>query len=272
MGSHKMACLGCLLVLSGCANGAARELGGTGVDPILGANTTGGMNGMNTGAPMNGNAGATGGDNTGGTGAGETTGNGMNDADGGDSGGSTGADSTTNANGEPDSSFPPPSPSGLIFSEVMATPDKGTGNEWLELFNSGDESIDLQGCELSTGEAMLSGHALDAALTIAPGAYLLLGRDDLETESGVKPDYVYDGVYLSADETVTIACNGQIVSQVRYADAESATSLQLDARYVAAGKSDVQGTWCNGSDAFPISDNLGTPKAANRDCAGVPAP
>ncbi len=256
MGSQKIAWLGCLLSLGGCANGAARELGGRDVDPILGANATGGTNSTDTGTGT----------------AGANTGDDLPDQDGGDSGGSTGPDAASNANGEPDSSFPPPPPSGVIITEVMARPDMGSSNEWIELFNGGDQSLELQDCELFDGETLRSGATIDAALSIAPGAYLLLGRDHVEAESGVKPDYVYSGVYLSPDETVTLKCNGQIVTQIRYENAESATSLQLDARYVAAGRTDVLSAWCNGTAALKAGANLGTPKAANHDCPGVAAP
>ena len=269
MGSHKIAWLGCMIALSGCANNAARDLASTDPDSIFGqkpdagtmAATTGGNgNGETTGA-----ASAT-------TGAG-TEADGGAGTDGGASSNTTGSETNTTGGSEPDAgTVIPPAPTGVIISEVMARPDKGSGNEWLELFNAGTASVNLKGCTLATGADQNNDTAIDADLTIAPGAYVLLGRDQLAEESGVTPDYVYSGIYLSPDETVTVSCNGQIVTQVSYEGAEVAASLQLDARYVLAGETDVSSAWCDGSDALPASSNLGTPKAANRNCAGVPAP
>ena len=265
MRSYKMVGLGCVLVLAGCANNTDLASPGapfTTPKPDAGAaNNSGGSQGvgMTSGASS---GGATD-DDDGGTMAGTSGGSA--------SGGSESAGASTGPTADAGTTRPP-APSGVIISEVMARPSSGSDNEWIEIFNAGDKSLELQGCALATGVDAKGETVIDATLSIAPGAYVLFGRDGVQTESGVKPDYVYAGLYLSPDETVTLSCNGQIVSQVSYMGAESESSLQLDARYAKSGKTGLQSAWCNGSDALPLSTNLGTPKAANRDCPGAPAP
>lgn len=258
MRGHRIVGLACLGLLSSCANNSALDLAGTD-DPAIST-------------PQPDAGGSSGGSNTGGGNAGSSNGAGTN-------GGEPPAPADGGSNG--DASIPPsdaddgglvtPVASKLVFSEIMARPSGGSGNEWLELYNAGDTAISLSGCTLATGERGLGGTELTGSLTIAPQAYLLLGRDDVEAESGAKPDYVYDGVYLSPDETVSLSCAGQVVAKVVYEGAPSAASLQLDQRYVLLGKVDPA-AFCAGTDALPLSDNLGTPKAGNHDCADVPPP
>ena len=255
MRSTRMICCSCVLVLSGCANGAAEQLDDRTRAPVTtkpdaGASNSGGTTGMTGAIDTDDDGGATsgGGTNNGGTSGGTTTG--------------------TGDGGPP----PPAQPTGVLITEVMARPSAGSDNEWIEVFNGGTTALALMGCALATGTDASDETLIDAALSIAPGAYFLFGRDGVQSQSGVKPDYVYDGIYLSPDETVTLSCNGQIVSQISYAGAQIAASLQLDARYVKAGKLDVPAAWCDGKDALPLSSNLGTPKAANRECPLAPAP
>lgn len=258
MRSYKMLGLACACALSGCANNAATDLDLRGRPPS---------------SPADAGANA----NTGGT----QGGSGQSGASGADANGSTADASTAGGNmdgggssaGQPeDDASVVPVAMGIIISEVMARPSSGSDNEWIEIFNGGSDSVDLNGCALATGEDASDEILIDAALSIAKGAYLLFGRDGVEAQSGVKPDYVYDGLYLSPDETITLSCAGQILSQVSYVGAERAASLQLDARYVTAGETDVEAAWCDGTDALPLSSNKGTPKADNRDCANAPAP
>jgi len=250
MGGHMIVGFGCFCLLLGCANNAARELGGTDNATIAPS--------VDAGREPNG------GGNPG-------PGNGSEMTAPEDPGSDAGVGPSDASSAQGDGSVVTPTASKLVFSEMMARPSGGSSNEWLELYNAGDTSVSLTGCALATGERALGGTEIAGSLSIAPKAYLLLGRDGVEEKSGVKPDYVYDGVYLSPDEIVSLTCAGRIVARVSYQGAGTATSLQLDQRYVIASKADAN-AFCAGTDTLPLGDNLGTPKAANRDCAGVPSP
>lgn len=258
MRSYKLFALACACLFSACANNAATDLSLRGRPPTSAAD--GGADG-NTGGTQGGagQSGATGADANGSSSGTSTAGGNM------DGGGSSAGEPEEDAGVVPIAT-------GIIISEVMARPSSGSDNEWIEIWNGGSDSVDLDGCALATGDDASDEILIDGTLSLAQGAYLLFGRDGVEAESGVKPDYVYDGLYLSPEETITLSCAGQILSQVRYMGAESGASLQLDARYVTLGKTDVEAAWCDGTDALPLSSNKGTPKAGNRDCANAPAP
>lgn len=62
---------------------------------------------------------------------------------------------------------------GLIINEVMAAPD-GTEPEWVEVYNSSDRTIDVDGWSIGDASAVVM---LDERLLIPPDAYLLIATD-----------------------------------------------------------------------------------------------
>lgn len=85
--------------------------------------------------------------------------------------------------------------SDLLISEIMADPTAVTDSngEWFELFNPGNEAVNLDGITLhddGSNSVLLSG----SGLSIASGSYFVLARNgDSLSNGGFSADYVYGG-------------------------------------------------------------------------------
>ena len=119
---------------------------------------------------------------------------------------------------------PPPDPTGplTVISEVMANPIVESTEEFVEIVNTGDETVDLEGCFLSDGDSTDTVHAFNGGPTLlAPGDYavildaqypaqgpyeipaaaLLLTTDDLSIGSGLANN---DPITLLESDGVTV--------------------------------------------------------------------
>ena len=109
----------------------------------------------------------------------------------------------------------------VYISEVLANPDAvaDSDGEWIEVHNAGDTAVNLRGwilADLGTDE-----HVIGADVIIAPGAYVVLGRNaDRALNGGVTLAYVYSGVSLanSDDEVLLLAPNGEEADRVVWGD------------------------------------------------------
>jgi len=105
----------------------------------------------------------------------------------------------------------------LLITEFMADPQAVNDNngEWLELYNPTGDVVNLRGWTLA--DLGSDYHAIGTDLMIAPGAYLVLGRNaEITSNGGVPVGYVYAGIALanSADELLLIAPDGTEVDRV----------------------------------------------------------
>jgi hypothetical protein len=90
----------------------------------------------------------------------------------------------------------------LVINEVLVNPlnpTLDTNAEWFELYNAGSLPVDLQGLVIADSAA--SGrrpyHFIASSVTVAPGAYVVLGNSTNTTVNGGVPvDYAY-GAALS---------------------------------------------------------------------------
>lgn len=76
----------------------------------------------------------------------------------------------------PNEAFPPPPPAGLLLSEVfydVAGTDDGW--EWIELYNSGTQTIDLAAFSLGWGGTSYAGSTAQLSGTIDPGEVFVVG-------------------------------------------------------------------------------------------------
>jgi hypothetical protein len=86
----------------------------------------------------------------------------------------------------------------LIITEVMANPDDEDSGEFIEIYNAGDDTVDLDGLSLSDGDTTDTTEAYDGGVTeLAPGGYALI----LDVEYA--GEYSIDGatVLLTTDDT-----------------------------------------------------------------------
>ena len=100
----------------------------------------------------------------------------------------------------------------VMISEVMASNDRslededGDSPDWIELFNAGDESVDLEGFSLTDDQASPSKWQIPSGVVLEPDAFLVLfasGKDrthadgELHTNFTIDADAPYVGLYDS---------------------------------------------------------------------------
>jgi len=154
----------------------------------------------------------------------------------------------------------------VIFSEVMKNPGvlSDADGEWLELSNTGTQSLSLLGCELSRDG---SGITLAAPLSVEPGASVTLASSDAP---GFTPDYVWTSLTLpnSGSFTLTLSCDGNVIDSVLIDPTLSpnapGASLSLSSSAFSAEDNDEPSAWCDAVDAY--NGDLGTPGQPNPPC------
>ncbi len=105
----------------------------------------------------------------------------------------------------------------VVINELMYHPDSILGDEeFIELYNPGDQPIDLEGwCFDGVQFCFSGGHQ------IPPGEYLVLASDAeaFEAAYGFPPDFTYVGKLDNGGETLTLSDAEQtIVDQVAFTD------------------------------------------------------
>ncbi len=99
----------------------------------------------------------------------------------------------------------------VVINEIAYRGTEKSGNdEWMELFNPGQEVVDFAGWKLLLGEKEIKLKG-----SIAPQSYFLLERTDDQTLPEIKADQIYTGS-LSDDGVVLKLLNaqGEVVDQV----------------------------------------------------------
>lgn len=110
----------------------------------------------------------------------------------------------------------------LVINEFMASNDEtaadqdGEFDDWVELYNKGTESIDVEGYFLSDDPTDLTKWAFPTSTIIEPGGYLIVWADDDEEQSGLHCNFK-----LSAAAESVILVNPldtTILDEVTYID------------------------------------------------------
>lgn len=112
--------------------------------------------------------------------------------------------------------------SAIVINEFMPDPSAvaDADGEWLELYNTTGDAIDLSGWELK--DANGDSHTISGPLSIATGGYLVLCRNDESSDNGGVPcDYEYADFILANDDDEIILKNdlGDEVDRVEYTGA-----------------------------------------------------
>jgi uncharacterized repeat protein (TIGR01451 family) len=160
----------------------------------------------------------------------------------------------------------------VVINEVawMGTAASGT-DEWIELYNTTDQDIDLSGWTLASSDGTPTVHL--GGTVLAHGHYLLERTDD-DTISDIPADQIYTGDLLLGGETLTLTNGGGAV--VDTANAENAGAWPAGSNNpdhtmerIDATAPDTDDNWCTNDGAIrtgldaggnPIN---GTPKARN---------
>jgi len=158
---------------------------------------------------------------------------------------------------------------GLVINEIMNNPVNVTDSygEWLEVFNTGAETIDLNGVILMDGG---SDHHLitqPGGLLLESGGFLVLGmNDNIAENGGVNVDYVYSNYSLGNgwDEIIFQHPNGAILDEVWYDNGASFPDPTGESMMLIDPSSDnsLGANWTTSTVPFGDGD-FGTPGSSN---------
>jgi hypothetical protein len=139
--------------------------------------------------------------------------------------------------------------------------------EWIELYNWGTASIDIEGWKLF-GNSAGDTARITSSVVIAPGAYVVLGiNGDPTANGGVTVDFVYRSGYslnnstTTGDVVILRDAAGATVDSVVYVSPPIGASMAL--RDASADNTDAKGpNWVISTTPYNASDE-GTPRAQN---------
>ena len=158
----------------------------------------------------------------------------------------------------------------LVINEIIQNPDAvyDSAGEWLELFNTTDTDIDIDGWTIEDDDD--DSHVINngGPLYVPAGGYLVLGNNaDSGTNGGVTVAYSYGGALAlgnSADEVVLLDASLEEIDRVEYDGGTNwpdptGASMSLE---MPGLDNNVGANWCTATTAFGDGD-LGTPGAEN---------
>lgn len=159
----------------------------------------------------------------------------------------------------------------IAITEFMANPKavSDTDGEWLELFNTTGQAIDLNGWTLKDNDT--DAHVISSPLVIPPKGYVIIGRTmDKAKNGGVNVIYAYQQFYLanSDDEVFLKNTSGKIIDSFTYSKSKGFTVPEggsLSVKSPGADKNKAS-SWCSENNPWPGSKgDRGTP-GSNPGC------
>ena len=173
---------------------------------------------------------------------------------------------------------PPPDPGdvNLVVSEIMPNPQvvSDSVGEWLEIFNRGNQSVDLNGWTLRDDGTDFHLITAPGGLVIPPLGFVVLARSgDSLTNGGVTADYVYSSFILanSVDEVVLIDAQGTEHTRVNYTSGTFpyAAGQSCELNDLLSATPGSASSWAASQQTFGAGD-LGSP--GNEGGATLPPP
>ena len=153
----------------------------------------------------------------------------------------------------------------LAIVEIMANPlGTDAGKEWLEIYNTTQEPVNLQGFGLSVHTSnRAKSYVIGQALWIDANAYVVLGNGPIEQ---APIDYSYGaGLDLpNHSATLSLLCGEQVIDEVAYGDAAIVPAPRPGASLSLAHHSST--AWCHTEHGMYDGENLGTPGNVNEPC------
>lgn len=170
----------------------------------------------------------------------------------------------------------------IVINEIMYDPGRGVtdaNGEWFELYNAGSTAVDINGWIVKDDASTNEKHTISntGGLSIAAGAYLVLGRNSNTSQNGgVTVDYVYSTVNLSNSTDGLILANASDTEQDKvvwgssngFPDPSNSASIALKGTSL---NNNVGSNWCISTTLIVTGGNAGTPGAENSDCLVLPA-
>jgi hypothetical protein len=165
----------------------------------------------------------------------------------------------------------------LVMSELMVRPLASvppTG-QWLEITNTSDAPLDLNGCEL-TVDALLTA-TVDAPLVVGVAVTRVLGALDVSgANGGVALDWAWGNLleFPSSAGDVVLTCDDVEIDRVTYGVGWPnvlGASMSLSRFHIDGLDNDLATHWCTGTQLYGAGD-LGSPGALNLACPGEVEP
>ena len=159
------------------------------------------------------------------------------------------------------------SDSQLIITEIMPNPAavSDSRGEWFEILNTDSIVIDLNGWTIM--DQGNDTHVITTSIEIAPGQYMVLGRNGNEAENGgYIADYIYSSFQLgnTEDEIIIIDGDDNIVDNVSYDNTFPYTSgVSMYLKNITYN-SNLDTSWAASFSAYGDGD-MGTPGRAWND-------
>jgi len=115
----------------------------------------------------------------------------------------------------------------LVITEILTSVDvDGIPLEYIELFNSSENSVSLKGVELQSAEGEF---VVQSDLDVEPYQTVVFSNVDLSGLSSVGTHYQYQGSILrSASGRVEVKRGDEVVSRAAYESSEPGVSFELD--------------------------------------------
>ncbi|MGL1903335.1 MAG: lamin tail domain-containing protein [Fibrobacterales bacterium] len=157
----------------------------------------------------------------------------------------------------------------VVITELMPNP-KTSGNEyeWIELFNTGIDTLDLTGCSLKksiNSESATTSLPLEERLLLPPSAFVVLSRDSVSFA-----DYHYDSFTLSnTAQALILSCENGIIDSLFYkSESDSLNPFpSQEGHSLEYGLKDIAhrgdgAVWCSGTNPLVYTtglENFGSP-------------
>jgi hypothetical protein len=144
----------------------------------------------------------------------------------------------------------------VIISELMSNPKvSGDDWEWIEIYNTTIDSFKLSGCSLAKTKSSISQNTsliLDSSLVIAPGEYLVFGRDSVAFAN-----WKYSSFTLTnSGQSLVLYCQETLIDSLNYLEDKYSESFpvgrgeSLELNFSLWNQNDVAASWCAGSSSF----------------------
>ena len=162
----------------------------------------------------------------------------------------------------------------LLITEIMYNPTaiSDTEGEWLEIYNTSSQSIDIFQLVLIKGTEVQ--HIVSENILIAPQQHLVLARH-LNATNALSYVYGSDLTLTNTGDDLVLAnygtdgTDGQVIARVNYGDAGfpdgSGASISLNPASYEVNQAQLGENWCVSTLPFDTGD-LGTPGILNEDC------
>lgn len=168
-------------------------------------------------------------------------------------------------------------PGALVITELVANvPGNDDGLEWIELYNAGSESVDLEGLTLVYEKVDGTGrktHTIARSVEVGPGEYVVVGSllDEL-AQGSEHVDYGYAGELGDFGNTagyLAIESGDEIIDETYYQEPSEDASRSFDGSQSPDSlANDNLDTWCDSQTEF--SDGFAaTPGVANDVCGSA---